>query len=104
MATPTTSARDYCSLLAKSKLLPVAEIESLHAQWVAQSRGADDQVDAFRKFLVAQRALTEYQAALIQRGRADNFFLGEYKILDRIGKGQMGGVYRAVHGLGQIVA
>lgn len=104
MATPTTSVRDFCSLLAKSKLLPIAEIESLHAQWRAQSRASDDQVDGFRKFLVSHRALTEYQAALVQRGRADNFFLGEYKILDRIGKGQMGGVYKAVHGLGQIVA
>ena len=104
MATHTTSVGDFCSLLAKSKLLPLEEIESLHAQWRAQSRGADDQVEAFRKFLVAQRALTEYQAALIQRGRSDNFFLGGYKILDRIGKGQMGGVYKAVHGLGQVVA
>jgi eukaryotic-like serine/threonine-protein kinase len=104
MATPTTSVRDYCSLLTKSKLLPVEEIESLHAQWRAQSGGADEDVEAFRKFLVAQRALTEYQAALIQRGRADNFFLGGYKILDRIGKSQMGGVYKAVHNLGQIVA
>jgi serine/threonine protein kinase len=104
MATPTKSVRDYCSLLAKSKLLPLEEIESLHAQWRAHSRGTDEHVESFRKFLVAQRALTEYQAALIQRGRADNFFLGGYKILDRIGKGQMGGVYKAVHNLGQIVA
>jgi len=104
MATPTTSVRDYCALLAKSKLLPPAEVESLHEQWRAETRGVDDQVDSFRKYLVNQRVLTEYQAALLQRGRADNFFLGEYKILDRIGKGQMGGVYKAVHALGQMVA
>jgi hypothetical protein len=29
----------------------------------------------------------------VQRGRAEGFFIGGYKILDRIGKGQMGGVY-----------
>jgi serine/threonine protein kinase len=104
MATHTTSVGDFCSLLAKSKLLSQEAIERLHAQWRAQSRGEGDQIEAFRKFLVAQHALTEYQAALIQRGRSDNFILGGYKILDRIGKGQMGGVYKAVHSLGQVVA
>jgi serine/threonine protein kinase len=104
MATPTTSVRDYCVLLIKSQLLPPGEVETLAAQWRTEARGSDDQVDSFRRFLVARRVLTEYQAALIQRGRADNFFLGGYKIVDRIGKGQMGGVYRAVHNLGQVVA
>jgi eukaryotic-like serine/threonine-protein kinase len=104
MATQTTSVRDYCVLLTKSKLLPADEVEGLHKRWREETRGSDDQVEQFRKFLVNRRALTEYQAALIQRGRADNFFLDGYKILDRIGKGQMGGVYKAVHGLGQIVA
>jgi serine/threonine protein kinase len=104
MATQTTSVREYCTLLKKSKLLPPDEVERLHGRWSDETGGADDQVDQFRKFLVHRRALTEYQAALIQRGRAENFFLGGYKILDRIGKGQMGGVYKAVHGLGQIVA
>jgi serine/threonine protein kinase len=104
MATQTTSVREYCSLLKKSKLLPPDEVERLHRHWREETSRTDDQVDQFRKFLVHRRALTEYQAALIQRGRAENFFLGGYKILDRIGKGQMGGVYKAVHGLGQIVA
>src|SRR5262245_21395577 len=104
MATQTTSVREYCTLLKKSKLLPADEVERLHGRWRDETRGEDEQVDQFRKYLVHRRALTEYQAALIQRGRAENFFLGGYKILDRIGKGQMGGVYKAVHGLGQIVA
>jgi serine/threonine protein kinase len=41
---------------------------------------------------------------MVQRGRSDGFFIGSYKIMDRIGKGQMGGVYKAVHTLGQLVA
>jgi serine/threonine protein kinase len=104
MATPTTSVRDYCALIAKSRLVPAEEVDRLHAKWRGESNHTDDRVDSFRKFLVGRRILTEYQAALIQRGRADNFFLGGYKILDRIGKGQMGGVYRAAHDLGQVVA
>ena len=41
---------------------------------------------------------------MLGRGLADNFFIGQYKILDRIGQGSMAGVFRAVHPLGQEVA
>src|ERR1700722_8741387 len=103
MATQT-SVRDYCTLLAKSKLLAAEEIESACKQWKKEAPRQDDQVDSFCKSLIARRLLTEWQAAMVRRGRADGFFIGGYKILDRVGKGQMGGVYKAVHGLGQIVA
>ncbi len=104
MATPAATVREYCTLLAKSKLLPPEEVESQYRQWKEERPGSDERVDSFRRFLVVRKCLTEYQAALVQRGRADGFFLGEYKILDRIGKGQMGGVYKAVHNFGQLVA
>ena len=54
--------------------------------------------------MVANKYLTDYQATLLARGHADGFFLNEYKILDRLGKGRMAGVYKAQHQLGQIVA
>ncbi len=104
MATPATTAREYRVLIAKSKLLPPEEIEAQYRQWQQDRPGSDERVDSFRRFLVARRCLTDYQAALLQRGRTDGFFLDGYKILDRIGKGQMGGVYKAVHNFGQLVA
>jgi serine/threonine protein kinase len=104
MATPAASVTEYCALLAKSRLIPADEVESLYRKWRDERPGGDERVDSFRRFLVGRRALTEYQAALVQRGRAEGFFLGGYKILDQIGKGQMGGVYKAVHNFGQLVA
>ena len=104
MATPTATVRDYCTLLAKSKLLPTEQVEGLAKRWRDETRGTDAQVDEFRKYLTSRRFLTDWQAQMVQRGRADGFFVGGYKILDRVGKGQMGGVYKAVHSLGQIVA
>lgn len=105
MATPVTTAAEYCTLLVKSRLLPSEEVDAQYRQWQEEKPGPDERVDSFRRFLVARKSLTEYQAALVQRGRSDGFFLDGYKILDRIGKGQMGGgVYKAVHNFGQLVA
>jgi serine/threonine protein kinase len=104
MATPTTSVTDFCTLIAKSKLLPAEEVEAVASRWRAETGAADDQVGKFRRYLIARGYLTDWQAHMVQRGRAEGFFIGGYKILDRIGKGQMGGVYKAVHTLGQLVA
>ncbi len=104
MATAATTALDYCTLIVKSRLLTTEEVDALYRKWKEERPGSDTRVDSFRRFLIARRALTDYQAALIQRGRSDGFFLGGYKILDQIGKGQMGGVYKAVHNFGQLVA
>ena len=51
---------------------------------------------AFLQWLVARNYVTDYQATLLARGHVDDFFLGEYKILERIGRGRMAGVYKAV--------
>ena len=104
MATPSTDVTEFCSLLSKSKLLPSEEVDSLHKRWKDETQGGNEQIEAFGKYLVSKRILTPWQSAMVQRGRADGFFLERYKILDQIGKGQMGGVYKAVHSLGQMVA
>jgi serine/threonine protein kinase len=103
MATLAASVTEYCSLLNKSKLLAAEEVDGLRRRWT-DGGGGDDQVDAFVKLLIKERTLTPYQAVMIQRGHPEGFFLNGYKILDRIGKGQMGGVYKALHALGQTVA
>lgn len=96
---------DYCGLLVRSKLLPQAEVEKLKSQWQISGKSADGDLDQFRRFVLQNSPLSEYQAALIQRGHSEGFFLGEYEVRDRIGKGQSAGVYKARHrSSGQTVA
>src|SRR5690348_14891386 len=104
MPAHVTTVPEYCGVLARSKLLPEPEVKALADRWRRDTRGTDTDVDRFRRYLVQHRRLTEYQAALIQRGHADGFFVGGYTILDRIGKGRSAAVYRAAHGSGQVVA
>src|SRR5688572_19376220 len=47
--------------------------------------------------LVKSKQLTKYQAQEVYAGRAKSLILGNYTILDRIGAGGMGQVFKAHH-------
>ena len=74
------------------------------ARWQTEAKDTANNVARFAAWMVQNRYLTDYQAMLLARGHADGFFLNEYKIVDRLGKGRMAGVYKAMHQLGQVVA
>jgi serine/threonine protein kinase len=97
------SVPNFCGLLMRSRLLSAEEVNDLRKRWQSQSSGSEN-TDRFAAWLVKNQYLTEYQSSLLLRGKADHFFLNEYKLLERIGKGRMAGVYRAVHRLGSSVA
>ncbi|HEY7426504.1 MAG TPA: protein kinase [Gemmataceae bacterium] len=91
-------------LLLRSKLLSMDEARAMFTRWQQEAKDAVNNLAKFASWMVAHKYLTEYQAQLLARGHAEGFFLNEYKILDRLGKGRMAGVYKAQHQLGQTVA
>src|SRR5215216_6436491 len=97
MPAPTT-VPEFAALVARSRLLSADDVTA------AIKHLPPTDLEAARRLLVAARHLTEYQAAHLLRGHTDGFFLGRYKVLDRIAKGRMAGVYKAVHESGQVVA
>ena len=86
------SVEAYCNLLNRSSLLTGPEVKLLYQRWKGEARDAAADADKFLKWLVIRQYVTEYQAKLIGRQQVDNFFLGQYKILDRIGQGRMAGI------------
>lgn len=98
------SVQNVYGLLLRSKLLSPEDARAMYERWQARAREAASDTGEFARWMVANKYVTEYQAVLLARGHADGFFLDEYKILERLGKGRMAGVYKAQHRLGQVVA
>jgi serine/threonine protein kinase len=98
------SVPNVYGLLIRSRLLPLDEVRALYERWQKEAGANAGNLVQFTRWMVANRYVTEYQAGLLSRGHADGFFLNQYKVLDRLGKGRMAGVYEAAHACGQRVA
>jgi serine/threonine protein kinase len=104
MEPASQSVENMCNLLIRSRLLQAPDVQLMHRRWRLEARDASNDVPKFTRWLVSNQYLTDFQAQSLARGHADHFFLGQYKLLDRIGKGRMAGVYKGLHNLGNIVA
>ncbi len=98
------TVENISGLLMRSKLLNPDQVQEVYQRWVKEGKDKASSSPHYHKWLVTNQYLTEYQASLLSRGHADDFFLNQYKILERIGKGRNAGVYKAIHQMGQVVA
>src|SRR5437867_3800044 len=91
-----------CDALLLSGIMSSDDVASLKQRWFKPNRADAQDADKFTKWLVMNQYLTELQATMLAKGQADNLFLNQYKMLDKIGKGRMAGIYRGSDPQGQI--
>lgn len=88
MAEP--SIADFLKSLAQSQLLTPAQLETLRKQLANKPTTTE----GLAKILVTQKHLTSWQARQLCKGQT-GFVLQQYRLLNPIGKGGMGHVFRA---------
>ncbi len=94
-AWPSLSSHEFSARLTQSGLVPADELEALQAQLASSGRTAD--AHALAEELVRQQKLTPYQARALTQRLLPTLVFGEYVIVDELGAGGVGRVFKAVH-------
>src|SRR5687767_15057219 len=92
------STHDFWRLVQESQLWSAADYQKLQQRFV-ETKEVPPHADAaaLAKWLIAQNALTRYQAKILLGGRPGPFVYGDYLLRERIAEGRLAGCFKAVH-------
>ena len=80
--------------LRRSNLIDRGRLDGVVGEFLQQYPEAEP--PALAEYLVTQGVLTQFQADRLLQGKTQGFVLGPYTLMDALGSGSMGTVYKAL--------
>lgn len=89
------NARKFIESAASVGILSAAEADTIRGKLSPEALDAD--AEALVRDMIRAGKVTKYQAANIYQGRGKGLIFGDYVVLDKLGQGGMGQVFKAQH-------
>ncbi len=80
--------------LRRSNLIDRGQLDQVIGEYLGKHPGAEP--PALAEYLVNQSILTQFQAERLLQGKTQGFVLGPFTLMDALGTGSMGTVYKAL--------
>src|SRR3954447_23156672 len=80
--------------LRRSSLIDRGQLDQVIGEFLSKHPGAEP--PALAEYLVSQGVLTAFQSERLLQGKTQGFVLGPFTLMDSLGSGSMGTVYKAL--------
>jgi serine/threonine-protein kinase len=101
---PTKSPEEICALIERYQLVSSKDLAALRARWFRPERKEAGDAAQFRRWLVANRYVTDFVAKVLSGRKSDQLVLNQYRLQDQLISGPMAGSYLAIDPLDRHVA